>query len=400
MKNITFTELSHILDEELLQRIIPFWLLHAVDKEFGGLLTCLDENGKILSFDKYLWSQTRALWVFSTLARRTADPEHLALAKSLFHFCNQHGRNARNEWVFQVSRDGQLIQDADSIYADGFAMLGLAAYFTLTDSSRAAQLLRETCYSVQQRLAIPGSYGTAPYPLPTGMKTHGISMLFSLAFWEAGLALKDSKLKAEAVKLALDILEHFVSDQDQAILEFLDLHNRPVPGLMGTCCIPGHAIESMWSLIRIFRTQGQKEQVARCAEILRWHLEKGWDEEYGGIFLAIDLAGQPPYWPFAEYKPWWPAVESMYALLLAYAETRQPWCLSWYEKVHNYAFTHYPVKPQGEWYNRLDRTGKPIETVIALPVKDPFHLPRTLMSAVEVLSSLADEPQTLNLVID
>jgi hypothetical protein len=41
-----------------------------------------------------------------------------------------------------------------------------------------------------------------------------------------------------------------------------------------------------------------------------------------------------------------------------------------------------------------------IETVIALPVKDPFHLPRALMSAVEALGSLADEPQTLNLVID
>jgi N-acylglucosamine 2-epimerase len=155
----------------------------------------------------------------------------------------------------------------------------------------------------------------------------------------------------------------------------------------------------MWSLIQIFKTQGQKDQAARCVEILRWHLEKGWDRELGGIFLSIDLAGQEPYWPFAEYKPWWPAVEAMYALLLAYAETHQPWILPWYERVHNYAFTHYPVRPQGEWRNRLDREGKPIETVIALPVKDPFHLPRALIMAGEVLEQLSEETTLLNLIL-
>lgn len=224
-------------------------------------------------------------------------------------------------------------------------------------------------------------------------------MLFSLAFWEAGQALEESGIVAEGIKHAWEILEDFTSEKDQAIREFLDLDNRPASGTMGTCCLPGHAFESMWALIRMFRATGQTVQVARCAEILRWHLEKGWDDEFGGIFLAIDLAGQPPYWPFAEYKPWWPAVEAMYALLLAYAETRQPWCLAWYERVHNYAFAHYPVRPDGEWRNRLDRQGNPVKDVIALPVKDPFHLPRALMLSEGILGSVTGGSETLNLVM-
>ena len=34
---------------------------------------------------------------------------------------------------------------------------------------------------------------------------------------------------------------------------------------------------------------------------------------------------------------------------------------------------------------RLDREGRKIHEVIALPVKDPFHLPRALILAVESL---------------
>jgi N-acylglucosamine 2-epimerase len=39
----------------------------------------------------------------------------------------------------------------------------------------------------------------------------------------------------------------------------------------------------------------------------------------------------------------------------------------------------------GEWRQRLDRKGKPMTTVVALPVKDPFHLPRALILSLEVL---------------
>jgi N-acylglucosamine 2-epimerase len=39
----------------------------------------------------------------------------------------------------------------------------------------------------------------------------------------------------------------------------------------------------------------------------------------------------------------------------------------------------------GEWRQRLDRRGDPISTVVALPVKDPFHLPRAAILAVQLL---------------
>ena len=46
--------------EELLENCVPFWLEHSVDKEFGGILNCLDRTGKVYSEDKSVWMQGRA----------------------------------------------------------------------------------------------------------------------------------------------------------------------------------------------------------------------------------------------------------------------------------------------------------------------------------------------------
>ena len=73
----------------------------------------------------------------------------------------------------------------------------------------------------------------------------------------------------------------------------------------------------------------------------------------------------------------------------AYEHCREQWCLDWYDRVHEYTFSHFPDREHGEWTQRLSREGKPIAEVVALPVKDPFHLPRALMMCIDVLQRLA-----------
>lgn len=50
--------------DELLESCVPFWLNNGVDKEYGGVLNCLDRTGKIYSDDKSVWMQGRAGWMF------------------------------------------------------------------------------------------------------------------------------------------------------------------------------------------------------------------------------------------------------------------------------------------------------------------------------------------------
>jgi N-acylglucosamine 2-epimerase len=56
--------------------------------------------------------------------------------------------------------------------------------------------------------------------------------------------------------------------------------------------------------------------------------------------------------------------------------------------VHDLSFKHYPVPEHGEWTQKLDRQFRKITDVVALPVKDPFHLPRAIMLCVESLARM------------
>ena len=124
-----------------------------------------------------------------------------------------------------------------------------------------------------------------------------------------------------------------------------------------------------------------------AVRLIRRHCDVGWDREFGGLLLAVDADGRAEVgWKFADTKLWWPHTEALYALLLANELSREPWCLEWYRRVHDYAFSHYPDRAHGEWRQKLDRHGQPITDVVALPVKDPFHLPRALMLCLESLN--------------
>src|SRR5512147_2523756 len=79
----------------LLDDIVPFWMKHGIDRNYGGISNVIDDQGNALSHDKYLWSQGRALWTFSALYRRIEKrAEWLAFADHLFAYLCSHGRDA------------------------------------------------------------------------------------------------------------------------------------------------------------------------------------------------------------------------------------------------------------------------------------------------------------------
>ena len=125
------------------------------------------------------------------------------------------------------------------------------------------------------------------------------------------------------------------------------------------------------------------ELMKNALKILRWHLEKGWDEEYGGIVWWRNIDGEEPWEKNWASKLWWPHTESFIALSLACEKTGKQYFMDWWMKIHEYAFRTFPDPVNGEWIQKTNRQGKPITLTLVLPVKDPFHLPRGIMFAIE-----------------
>ena len=289
---MNFNEFHQLYRAELLERTIPFWLKYGIDWQHGGICTCISDDGRVLSGDKYVWSQLRAIWTFSALYNQIErKPEYLDAATHIFNFIKHYGRNERgerSEWYFCLDQNGQpLFDGATSIYCDGFAIYGFTEFARATGNQEAIDLAHQTYDNVQPRLAQPGSYQTHPLPIPAGAKAHGISMIFASAFGELGDYLNDRAITNAALDHADQVMDVFRRPADRRLYEFVNLDNSPLKSPPGRVVNPGHVIESMWFMIHLFQRENDQARIQQAIETIRWHLDFGWDDEYGGLFLRV-----------------------------------------------------------------------------------------------------------------
>jgi N-acylglucosamine 2-epimerase len=328
--------------------------------------------------------------LYNRIERR---PEFLEWARRTIEFLLAHGRDEQGRWVYSTTREGDTLEGAVSIYADCFVVYGLSEYCRAVRDPELIALAREIFERIRRRVEEPDFNETAPYPLPPNRRNHGIPMILTEVAGELAATTGDAALETVAREYASRVMTHFVRRDRRCLVEFLDRNYREVSAPEGTFIMPGHAIESMWFVLHRARAAGDAASIRDAAEVMRWHLEKGWDPEHGGIFLGIDAEGHTPYFPHYDTKIWWPHTEALYGLLLAKHLTGETWCEDWYRRVHDWSFAHFGTRDCGEWRQRLDRRGDPIHTVVALPVKDPFHLPR---AAILILQLLGPGPGNAN----
>lgn len=377
MQNLFKTYYQQYSDT-LNKEVMPYWLKYSGDAT-GAINNCLAEDGTLQSRDRYIWSQGRALWTYSAMYNRIEKkPEYLERATGLFNYLKGTGRSADGKWNYLFNGDGKMLETDISIYVDGFVLAGMTEYYIATGDEEAKTIALETFENTWDRIQRPGSYRVAPYVIPDGMKTHGVNMCYSFFYNCLGKATGRQDIVDIAHGLAMEVLNNFYVAEKDAILEFVNVDGSFSDTPEGRSCVPGHAIECMWFLINIFEQWNEPENIQKCCRIIRRHIELAWDEEKGGLRLALDIDGKEPiFWGKPTYKPWWVQVETLVATAYAWKHTKDSWFLDMHKKVNEYAFSHYP-NGYGDWYNWLDNDGNVGQTA-ALPVKDPFHLPRGLI---------------------
>ena len=122
----------------------------------------------------------------------------------------------------------------------------------------------------------------------------------------------------------------------------------------------------------------------------------GWDEKYGGLLRFVDREGGAPRGdcigtPYEELvkdtwdmKLWWPHSELLYIFSHLYQLTGDEEFEALYQQSADYAFSTFPNKELGEWVQIRQRDGSPQDKLVALPVKDPFHILRDFIKVVEL----------------
>jgi N-acylglucosamine 2-epimerase len=151
----------------LLEDVIPFWLRHSLDEEYGGYLHHLDRDGSIYCTDKMMWMQGRQVWMLSHLwqivERRSSWLEAARLGAD---FMRAHGRDERGGWYFLVDRQGSPIKAAANIYSDFFAVLGLSEYALASGETWALDMAVETFWQIIARRDNPKGRYNKSLPRP------------------------------------------------------------------------------------------------------------------------------------------------------------------------------------------------------------------------------------------
>jgi N-acylglucosamine 2-epimerase len=397
LKSGNTSPMARWLHAHLFEHVLPFWTRHAID-ERGGLCTCINDRGEILTTDKWLWSQWRAVWVFSHIYRQLdPQPRWLELARQIAEFCLRFGWDASAEgWVLVLARDGKILRGPESIYTDAFAIYGLVELYRACGDAAFLQPARRTADAMLPRLRERyDQLPHFPYSIPAGAKPHGIPMIWSLTFAELGAATGDERYLDAAAALSREIFRDFHRPARNALVEFVRFDGTELPAPQGTVIVPGHVIESMWFQFRIAKLTGRS--IAPETELFRLmlrHFELGWDAANGGgIRLAVDAEQREPVgWAFASAKLWWPHTEALYGALLGWQRTRDPAFHQWYERLWRVCLERFVDWENGEWRQKLNHAFAPIHDTIALPVKDPFHLPRSLILQLELLGRILNVP--------
>lgn len=112
MDKAKFQSVHQWVKDEL-KRSVDFWLSYGMDREHGGVYTCIDRKGNIYSTDKSVWMQGRCGWIFAFLCTNYGKrPEWLEASRSCLDFLEEHcvNRDAGGRLYFTVTGDGQPLR--------------------------------------------------------------------------------------------------------------------------------------------------------------------------------------------------------------------------------------------------------------------------------------------------
>lgn len=169
---------SSLYKDELLDRIIPFWLNHSKDEQFGGYFTCLDRYGKVYDTDKFMWLQGREVWLFSMLYNNVEKrKEWLDMAIHGAEFMRKYGRDPQGNWYFSLTREGLPLIQPYNIFSDCFAAMGFGALSKATGDAEYAKIAEDTFNNIIARSANPKGKWSKSVEGPRPLKSFSLSMI-------------------------------------------------------------------------------------------------------------------------------------------------------------------------------------------------------------------------------
>lgn len=385
-----FQKLAAQYKNELLDRVLPFWLEKSQDKAFGGYFTCLERDGSVFDTDKFIWLQGRQVWMFATLYNKVEKrQEWLDCAVQGAEFLKKYGHDGNLNWYFSLDREGNPLVEPYNIFSYTFAVIAFGQLSIATGNSEYAEIAKKTFDIVLSKVANPKGKWNKAVAGTRNMKSFALPMILCNVALEIESLLEPAFLKETIETCIHEVMDVFYRPELGLIVEHIGTDGQLQDNFDGRLLNPGHAIEAMWFIMDLGVRLGRKELIEKAVEIALNEVEYGWDKKFGGIFYFMDRLGHPTQQLEWDQKLWWVHIETLITMIKGYQLTCNKNCLDWFERVHDYVWTHFVDKEYPEWYGYLNRQGEVLLPLKGGKWKGCFHVPRGLFQCWQILEKLA-----------
>jgi len=379
-------ELIAVYRDGLLDDVVPFWMQHAVDREHGGFMLCLNRDGSVIDTDKGVWQQGRTTWLFGELYNNVEPrDEWLELARHGIEFVDRHCFDPSDGRMwFHVTREGRPIRKRRYAFSESFAAMAYGELAQATGNDEYAEKARR-CFQrfIDHNLDPRGVERKFTDTRPT----RGIG--FPMITINTAQELRKSIDLAEAddwIDRSIDMIRRYhINDDIQCVMETVGPHGEIIDHFDGRTLNPGHAIEGAWFIMAEGKHRDDAELITLGCRMLDWMWHRGWDGQYGGLLYFVDVNGLPVQEYWHDMKFWWPHNETIIATLMAAVLTGKAKYADRHALVHDWSYRHFPDPEYGEWFGYLHRDGR-----LSVPTKGnlwkgPFHLSRMLLICWKLL---------------
>lgn len=387
---MNFKQLAKQYKSELLDKVVPFWLEKSQDLEHGGYFTCLERNGDVFDTDKFVWLQGREVWMFATLYNKVEKrQEWLDCAIQGAEFLKKHGHDGNLNWYFALDREGNPLVEPYNIFSYTFAVIAFGQLSIATGNQEYADIAKRTFEIVLSKVDNPKGKWNKAAPGARSLKSFALPMILCNVALEIE-PLLDADFMEKTINTCIhEVMDVFYRPELGLIVEHLSTEGELVDCFDGRLLNPGHAIEAMWFIMDLGKRLGRQDLIEKAVQIALNEAEYGWDKKHGGIFYFMDRLGRPCQQLEWDQKLWWVHIETLITMLKGYQLTGNAKCIEWFERVHNYVWTHFTDKEYPEWFGYLNRQGEVLLSLKGGKWKGCFHVPRGLFQCWQILEDLA-----------
>ena len=389
----TLQELKQFYQSKLLEECVPFWLQNGVDKKHGGFFTSLNRDGTVIDTDKAVWQQGRFTWLLGELfndprfaeceGREDWQSNALHGARFLEQSCidPDDGR-----FWFLIDQQGDPLRKRRYSFSESFAAIAFGELAQMTGDDRYRVLARkafDAFLKSNRQTANPKFTDTRP------LLSLGFPMITMVTAQQLRESIALDSADDEIDSAIENISKLFVKPDLKCVMENVAPNGDVVDHFDGRILNPGHAIEAAWFLMEEGRIRKESAWIELGCQMLEWMLERGWDNEYGGLLYFVDVHGLPVQEYWHDMKFWWPHNEAIIASLLAYELTKNQKYLDMHQRIHQWAFDHFSDPEFGEWFGYLHRDGRLSVPLKGNHWKGPFHYPRMLLQCIRIIDRIS-----------